>query len=302
MDWFDFKVPKPVKVMYLQRELGDAWMQQRSKQIYQGFSDPDYRKSIFDRAGVDCPEGIDFKILEENLHIPEPVHLKLDDDEDMERLIAQIIRGNYKFIVIDPLFIMIKGNENDTQDMMKVMDNLIKLKEVAKVSVLLIHHFGKSTGVAKGAHAHRGSSVIGGSSDGNITLKELEDSLIASNGLDGLPGEYGVLEFEMRNGAPRDAMIMWRNGDHLIWERAKTGINREKPPQKGGVPIITLMEGVGEPIVRTDLIILMLENGWGSRPTCARHIAKQIESRLLFTMKTDEHGAGSLILLPEWRL
>lgn len=300
MDWFGFHVPKAMKVLYLQRELGDGWMQTRAKKIFKGYSNQIYVNHLFERAGVQVPGQFDLEAVRNNLSIPRPVNFKIDDDEAWTLIKAQIARDKFDLIIIDPLFCMIKGNENDTKDMTKVLDNLIALKTETGVSVLLIHHFGKSTGTIKGAHAHRGSSVIGGGSDGNITFKTLDPELIVANGLDGKDEEFAIISFEMRNSEPVSDFIMWRNPKHLIWEKAKQGVNKSKPKSTDGTPIVKIMEKLMKATSKADLAMRMVENGWSSESIARRKINEMIKSRLLLTEKMEDHSHGVNLILPEW--
>jgi len=303
MNWFGFEVPRPVKVLYLQREVGDGWMQQRSRKMCEGFLNKQYMTELYLKNMLEPPGDLNADLLEHNLFIPEPVNFKIDDDEAWLMLTAQVAREQYDLVIIDPLFCMIQGNENDTKDMTKVMDNLIAFKNATLCSILLIHHFGKSTGEHKGANAHRGSSVVGGASDGNITFKAFDDAeLIASNGLSGEVDEFAVIDFEMRNDAKRESMIMWRNPDYLIWERAKSGgIDRKKSRGGSGTPVIEILNEVGKSIPLSELAVLMVDRGWSSEATARRAVAKLIDSGGLIAMRAEgKHATKKDIFLPQW--
>lgn len=302
ISWLGFDVPKPRKVLYLQRELGDAWMQLRISKMHAGYQDEKYLDQHYQNVDTGKPHDPDYTLLK-NMHIPKPVNFKLDDEADMINLTNHIVEGGFELVIIDPLYCMIKGNENDTQDMSKVLDHLLKLKIDAKVSIILVHHFGKGTGTAKGAHAHRGSSVIGGGSDGNITFKAFDDpELIHQNGLHGKPHEFGFLEFEMRNAAPHDGMIVQMNTTHLIWEKCKKGSGTEWNKQKentGESPLLILAR-CGEAMPQKELIAQMMVCGWSAESTCARVVKKKVLIGDITENSKPGHSTAKLLGLPEW--
>ncbi len=94
--------------------------------------------------------------------------LKIDTDDGLRRIKEAATAIDPDVIIFDPLYKMMSGDENETSDMKKVVDNLDQLIEGWQCSIFLTHHSGKD--VSKGG---RGSSVLEDWVDSYIEMKRI---------------------------------------------------------------------------------------------------------------------------------
>jgi len=102
-----------------------------------------------------------------NVYVGTTFSLKIDSDGGFRMLETAMAAVEPDVLILDPLYKMIAGDENETRDMRVVIDNLDKLLEIYNCSVLVIHHPGKD--LRKGG---RGSSVLEDWVDSYLEMKK----------------------------------------------------------------------------------------------------------------------------------
>lgn len=122
------------------------------------------------------------------VHVADVATLDLTGDKDSPRLIATVEALKAKLVVVDPLALAHRGDENSSSEIMIPLQRLRLLARVSGATVLLIHHFRKPSG-EKGRRAHRvrGSSALFGWLDVLLTYEQFEK------------GEGCRLDFEARS-------------------------------------------------------------------------------------------------------
>jgi len=133
------------RVLYLQFELGMAVLQQRMASTGRSY-DGVYVGTSFD--------------------------LLLDSANGQGKLRTAIDAVKPQVVILDPLYKLMRGDENESQDLLVVLNFLDNMIEEFDCSFVLVHHMGKDS--RRGA---RGSSVLEGYPDAYIELKKLEHSL-----------------------------------------------------------------------------------------------------------------------------
>jgi hypothetical protein len=73
-------------------------------------------------------------------------------------------------IVLDPLYSAHDQDENDTRAMAALCQSLLKLREVSKVALIVVHHVRKSVGRDEIGSAFRGSSALHAVGDSYLLL------------------------------------------------------------------------------------------------------------------------------------
>lgn len=116
-----------------------------------------FRKRILDTK-QDYPE----------VYIGTTFSTKLDTKEGRDYLNKALDAVEPQVLIIDPLYKMLAGDENETADMRKILDYLDWVIEAFGCSVILIHHPGKD--LSKRA---RGASVLEGWVDSLIEQKKI---------------------------------------------------------------------------------------------------------------------------------
>ena len=107
----------------------------------------------------------------ENVVVGTIFSLKIDSDGGKETLLRAIESIKPNVIILDPLYKMINGDENDTQEMRQTIDTLDELLDAGAeqdMSLVVIHHTGKD--ITRGG---RGSSVIEDWADSYVEMRKI---------------------------------------------------------------------------------------------------------------------------------
>lgn len=128
------------KVLYIQSELGAKVLQDRIKMTGQEY---------------------------ENVFIGTTFALKLDQTGGKNLLRNALEDVKPDVLILDPLYKLVSGDENESKDMRTIADFLDEVIEVYGCSILIIHHPGKD--IKKGG---RGSSVIEDWVDSAIEMRK----------------------------------------------------------------------------------------------------------------------------------
>lgn len=126
--------------------------------------------------GLATARGCDLQKL--NVYLIDVPVLRLDRDEDLQRLRAAIDQCQPRLLVLDP-FVRLVGNidENSASDVSAVLGSLRAIQRDHKVAVLLVHHARKSP-AAHPNQAYRGSSDFAAWSDSNLFLSRSGSRLV----------------------------------------------------------------------------------------------------------------------------
>lgn len=130
---------QPGRVLYTQFELGVEVLQQRLLDTHQIYPD------VF--------VGTSFS-------------MKLDTEIGRKQLLAAMEAVKPKVLILDPMYKALSGDENESYDVMRILDFLDSLIEGYECSILLIHHSGKDP-----TKRGRGSSVLEDWVDSDIEVK-----------------------------------------------------------------------------------------------------------------------------------
>ena len=105
--------------------------------------------------------------------------LNMMKKEEAHQLANAIKAGipDLDLIVFDPFRNLHHGDENDSAEIIQVMENLRHIRDTTGASVLVVHHTRKPSGADKNnpGMAIRGSGAIFGSVDGLIAMTAIED-------------------------------------------------------------------------------------------------------------------------------
>ena len=90
-----------------------------------------------------------------NLYVGTTFDMKLDTQAGQKKLIAALEAVQPNVVILDPFYKLLRGEEDESHDVLVVLDFLDSLIEAYGCSFLIVHHSGKD--VTKGG---RGSSVL----------------------------------------------------------------------------------------------------------------------------------------------
>ena len=168
--------------------------------------------------------------------------------ETTELIIFEAIRFDCDVIVIDPLYKMAIGNENDSDFMGEVLASIDTIAECTKAGILEIHHFSKSGELYQDSiNKSAGSGLIGRDIDGSIAISPLRDldKITSADreaaGVGELAKAY-MLEYDFRNQPLREPDRVWFDDTSFILDSAgalaKARQGKRKSNGKPSMPLI----------------------------------------------------------------
>jgi hypothetical protein len=104
-----------------------------------------------------------------NLTITDCLSEHVDNDEQYAKLKSMILREKAEVVIIDPLVFFHGSSENSNDEMGNVMSRFRSLVVETGISLILVHHDGKSFDL-KGGDSSRGASSIFGAVDTDISI------------------------------------------------------------------------------------------------------------------------------------
>jgi hypothetical protein len=146
-------------------------------------------------AGIAEATEVIFSELE--VFVITAAQLRLDLEEDRQRLQATVEQRQPRLLILDPFVRLHRIDENLAQDVAPILAYLRSLQRVYGCAVMLVHHAKKGAASARGGQALRGSSELHAWGDSNLYLRrkgqELQLSVEhrAAAGIDGLTLELG---------------------------------------------------------------------------------------------------------------
>lgn len=136
-------------VLYLQEEVNTSEIKKRIMLISE-------QKGI---ASLATPDKW-MNVPELPFYITNNVGYDLTTEEDRNSIENFIVEKGIKFLVIDPLYMVLGGaQENDATQIRPILKYLTVMREKYQCAVLLVHHFKKDKTAKKGARL-RGSSIF----------------------------------------------------------------------------------------------------------------------------------------------
>lgn len=181
-DFFGFKVREHMKVVYLNLEVKPEHFKLRILKIVRRimpahFFTPEVDSDL---ATIDLHKPIEWFVFNWRGY---------NVSENIADVLTKLGELNPDVIVVDPLYQILIGEENNSNDMMTVMRFIEDLTFVSKTTVIFVHHDGKGSTSGK-RETDRGSGS-------NILARQFDTAVYLSDHK--LGGEYAVLSFICRN-------------------------------------------------------------------------------------------------------
>lgn len=123
-------------------------------------------------------KNVDFNHL--NIFIMTPDSLDLGKQEHCNRLMDTIAQTNPIMLILDPLVRIHHSDENNAQEVAKLLSFLRFIQRKFNLAVLLVHHMRKNAFPSQRGQALRGSSDLHAWSDTNILLRRKEQNVLVN--------------------------------------------------------------------------------------------------------------------------
>jgi hypothetical protein len=181
-------------VLYLNAEVAEHVFQERLKLIL----------ADAEKAGMDTRDTCRrfFPVTARGL-------LRLDRKAGEEAVLKLAEQIKPALIVLDPIGPLHGWDENSADEMGRLLNLMLGLCAKTGAAVLFVHHAGKGTEGRDDVYYGRGSSVFADRVDSALALvpyREQDD------------GNRLKLSFTLRNGPPRDSLIVWRGRDEFLFK------------------------------------------------------------------------------------
>jgi RecA-family ATPase len=150
-----FNVNEPQRVLLFEQEIGFCSMQERLRNMMPALQ-PHHAEMAMDNIFIHSEDS----------------DLKLDSVEGCKAIGAIIEEVKPTVVCFDPLIEFHSSDENSTQQMATVLQNLTKLRQAYKFATIISHHTGKPSAENRreGPDLLRGNSVVFGKGDSFIML------------------------------------------------------------------------------------------------------------------------------------
>ncbi|MFZ4621876.1 MAG: AAA family ATPase [Bacteroidota bacterium] len=203
--------------------------------------------------------------LMDNLHFCFDTRIKIDDDQDYEKIKGYISKYKPDVVIIDPLVKFHSSDENSAQGMSQVMSRIRSIIEDHSISVILTHHDGK------GEHSGlRGSSTIAGEYDSYMQLHNA--------------AEGHRIEFELRhNLSPADT--------HVIFDKETLWFRNDAID-----PIVEIVLQYS-PIAKKDIVKILKENMNIPPATAYRRIDDAVKNGII-RLEGERYMPGNTYTFP----
>lgn len=119
--------------------------------------------------GISSSVGQELKDLEIDV-ITEAV-LRLDREEDQERLRITIEKIRPKLLILDPFVRLHRIDENSSGEVAPILANLRELQRKYNLSIIIVHHAKKGASTQRAGQALRGSSEFHAWGDVNLYMR-----------------------------------------------------------------------------------------------------------------------------------
>jgi len=112
-----------------------------------------------------------------DVHVITAPTLRLDHEEDRDRLAATVAALRPRLLVLDPFVRLHRVDENVSGEVAPLLAYLRELQRRHQLSVVVVHHARKGAARARAGQALRGSSEFHAWGDSNLYLRRLGDQL-----------------------------------------------------------------------------------------------------------------------------
>lgn len=199
------EVPRPVRVLYLEAEIGPWDLQRR------------LRMALSD---------VELELIQDNLKILSRVRSVRFDDVEHAKILGKMCRDNgINVLILDPISKMHAFNENSNDEINKLFNALDKVQEISEetdLAIIFSHHFGKpwkeDTYDKFSIHNFRGASKFVADPDTIVTVVR-----------SGPAGKFGwklETKWETRQGIPplpdgTVLTVMEEENGRVLWKEKK---------------------------------------------------------------------------------
>ncbi len=185
--WLDFLVPQRVKVALVTREDNPPLTKWRLRHLLAG-------------KGKTLEDVGDYLWVNSREQSPE---FRLDKPEQVAEMLSELKKVKSEFLILDVLNVLHGRDENDNQEMRRILEQLTFIQQEVGCSIGVLHHFNK---LAEGSMTQRlrGSSAISGWAEWLI-------------GVESVPGESGTrsMGFELKAAMSPEALRFRIESDEL---------------------------------------------------------------------------------------
>jgi hypothetical protein len=169
-------------------------------------------------------------------------------------------------IVLDPLYSTHDQDENDTRSMAALCQSLLRLRDVSKAALIVVHHVRKSIGREEIGSAFRGSSALHAVGDSYLLLTRPSAHLAATV----------ELRFQFRYAAPPEPRLLQLDPKTLCFSAAgaapsRTAVARKKVEQEH---VTQALAGLGQQARYNQLRQQVMEQTECSKRTAQLAIAE----------------------------
>ena len=112
-----------------------------------------------------------------DVHLIRSPSLRLDRQEDRERLLATIRQHRPRLLVLDPFVRVQNVNENSAQEISEVLAHLRDLQRRFSTAIMVVHHARKNGAGDRAGLALRGSSDLWAWADSTLYLRRREEKV-----------------------------------------------------------------------------------------------------------------------------
>jgi 5S rRNA maturation endonuclease (ribonuclease M5) len=208
--WLGFSVPRPARVALISREDAPQLTSWRVKHLIAG------------------KRALEANLIETNLYVntrQQSAELMLDNEEQVCELVSALKQRQIEFVILDVFNVMHAADENDNQEMRKVLRQLSMIQKDVGCGIGVVHHFNKAD---QGSMTQRlrGSSAIAGWAEWLIGISIVDEER-----------RIRRMEFELKAAQPPTPITYQivsndTNGvatlERLEWERPIPVTNRSR--------------------------------------------------------------------------
>lgn len=144
----------------------------------------------------------------------------LSAPQGLNHFLAAAREASAEVIVVDPLYSAHDQDENDTRSMAALCQSLLRLRDVSKAALIVVHHVRKSIGRDEIGRAFRGSSALHAVGDSYVLLTRPSANLAAVE-----------LRFQFRYAAPLGPRLLELEPQSL-WFSASGAASHPRPRRR----------------------------------------------------------------------
>ena len=202
--------------------------------------------------------------------------IKIDNDIGIRTLKEWVSTIKPQILILDPLYKFHNRNENSSQEMLTVIDELDRLRQDYGLAIIIIHHHRKpQQGERLGAEQLRGSSVLFDYGDSYLTLNYYKKK------------RQGILrlDFELRNAESPSPISIKRNSN--LWYEVIGTLGQKKFDV--GI-IVEALKELGGNTTQKELINKVSKERKISEATVRRQIKEAIKIGKVIKEQSGKHS------------